>query len=63
MITHGTTTNKYLLLALTDWEQDALQILTFYQLCFQSEFFFRDAKQFTRLNHCQAMDEQKLDFQ
>jgi DDE superfamily endonuclease len=58
----NTKTHKYILLASTDLEQDPLQILTFYQLRFQIEFLFRDAKQFTGLNHCQARDEQKLDF-
>jgi len=53
---------KYVLLASTDIEQSALEILTFYGLRFQIEFLFRDAKQFTGLNHCQARDEAKLDF-
>ena len=54
--------NKYVLLASTDTEQSTLEILTFYGLRFQIEFLFRDAKQFTGLNHCQARDEAKLDF-
>jgi hypothetical protein len=58
----NTKTNKYVLLASTDLEQDPLQILTYYQLRFKIEFLFRDAKQFTGLNHCQARDEAKLDF-
>jgi len=55
-------TNKYILLASTDIEQEAREILTYYQLRFQIEFLFRDAKQFSCLNHCQARDENKLDF-
>ena len=58
----NTKTNQYILLASTDLEQSALEILTFYQLRFQIEFLFRDAKQFTGLTHCQARDEAKLDF-
>ena len=58
----NTKTNKYVLLASTDVEQDPLQILTYYQLRFKIEFLFRDAKQFAGLNHCQARDEAKLDF-
>lgn len=58
----NTKSNKYILLASSDIKQNACEILTFYQLRFQIEFLFRDAKQFTGLNHCQARDEQKLDF-
>ena len=58
----NTKTNKYILLASTDIEQNPLEILTFYQLRFQIEFLFRDAKQFAGLNHCQARDDAKLDF-
>jgi hypothetical protein len=54
--------NRYILLASTDLKQSALEIVTFYQLRFQIEFLFRDAKQFTGLNHCQARDDAKLDF-
>jgi hypothetical protein len=54
--------NTFILLASTDLNQSARQILEYYQLRFQIEFLFRDAKQFTCLNHCQARDEQKLDF-
>jgi hypothetical protein len=55
-------TLSYVVLFSTDLEQDARQILTFYQLRFKIEFIFRDAKQFTGLNHCQARDEDKIDF-
>jgi Transposase DDE domain len=43
-------------------EQSDQQILTYYQLRFQIEFIFRDAKQFTGLTHCQAQSDEKLDF-
>ena len=58
----NTRTNQYILLASTDVYQDARQIVQYYQLRFQIEFLFRDAKQFACLNHCQARNEQKLDF-
>ena len=49
--------NKHLITKLRPAE-----ILTFYQLRFQIEFLFRDAKQFTGLTHCQARDEAKFPF-
>lgn len=55
-------TNGYVVLFSTDLTQDAKQIVTYYQLRFKIEFIFRDAKQFTGLTHCQARDEDKLDF-
>lgn len=58
----NTRTGKYVLLASTNLYQKAIEIVEFYALRFQIEFLFRDAKQFTGLNHCQARDEQKLDF-
>ena len=58
----NTKTGKYAVLASTDTAQNAQQLLSYYQLRFQIEFLFRDAKQFTGLLHCQSRDEQKLDF-
>ena len=58
----NTKTNKYVLLACTDTELDARLITKYYQLRFQIEFLFRDAKQFMGLNDCQARDENKLDY-
>jgi hypothetical protein len=58
----NTKTNKYVLLASTDTELDARLITKYYQLRFQIEFIFRDAKQFMGLNDCQARDENKLDY-
>ena len=55
-------TNGYAVLFSTDLTQDAQQIVTYYQLRFKIEFIFRDAKQFTGLTHCQARNEDKLDF-
>lgn len=58
----NTHTQTYVLLASSDIEQEARQIVKYYQLRFQIEFIFRDAKQFTGLNECQARGEEKLDF-
>ena len=57
VLVYNTKTNQYILLASTDLKQKPTEILTFYQLRFQIEFLFRDAKQFTGLTHCQARDE------
>lgn len=46
----------------TDLELEALDILNFYQSRFQIEFIYRDGKQHTGLNDCQARSENKLDF-
>ena len=58
----NTKTNKHILLASTDTKLDARLITKYYQLRFQIEFIFRDAKQFMGLNDCQARDENKLDY-
>ena len=54
--------NQYVLLISTDLELPASKIVYYYQLRFQIEFLFRDAKQFAGLNHCQARGPQKLHF-
>lgn len=46
----------------TDTEMDAATIVRYYKLRFQIEFVYRDAKQFTGLQNCQARSENKLDF-
>ena len=46
----------------TDLEMSGRNIIEYYRTRFQIEFCFRDAKQFTGLNHCQARDLAKLDF-
>lgn len=50
------------LLFSTDIDLDPVQLYQAYRARFQIEFIFRDAKQFTGLNDCQARDKQKLDF-
>ncbi|WP_143021891.1 transposase [Myroides phaeus] len=50
---------KYFSTDLTlEWDE----ILQMYRQRFQIEFLYRDAKQFTGLNHCQARSEKKLHF-
>ena len=46
----------------TNLEQSAHKIMDTYRTRFQIEFCFRDSKQFTGLNDCQARDLRKLDF-
>lgn len=46
----------------TDLDMSARDIIEYYRTRCQIEFCFRDAKQFTGLNHCQARDLRKLDF-
>ncbi len=58
----NTESDKHILLACTDLSLDALKIIDYYRLRFQIEFLFRDAKQFTGLNHCQARSKEKLHF-
>lgn len=56
------TKPRYILLFSTDLSLSGSEILELYRLRFQIEFLFRDAKQFTGLTHCQALDEQALHF-
>ncbi|MEN0051806.1 MAG: transposase [Bacteroidota bacterium] len=58
----NTKTNKHVLLASTDLELDTMVIIDYYRLRFKIEFIFRDAKQYTGLNHCQARSKEKLNF-
>lgn len=53
---------RFVVLFSTDVHQDAKEIYRLYQLRFQVEFIFRNAKQFTGLQDCQARDLPKLDF-
>ena len=46
----------------TNCEMSAQDVIDIYRSRFQIEFLFRDAKQFTGLNHCQARNEQAMDF-
>lgn len=53
---------RYALLFCTDCQLDAETIYRYYKARFQIEFIFRDAKQFTGLNDCQARRHDSLDF-
>jgi hypothetical protein len=44
----------------TDTEMEAVEILEMYQMRFQIEFIYRDAKQHTNLTSCQARNKEKL---
>lgn len=46
----------------TDLTQEGMQIVRYYRSRFQIEFLYRDAKQYTGLNDCQARSKNKLDF-
>lgn len=46
----------------TDLELTADKILEYYQTRFQIEFLYRDGKQYTGLNDCQARSQNKLNF-
>lgn len=54
-----TTTKVYFS---TDTTLDVMDILNTYRTRFQIEFLYRDAKQHTALNTCQALSRNKLDF-
>lgn len=43
-------------------KQETLEIVTFYRSRFQMEFVFRDGKQFTGVNTCEARSKEKIDF-
>ncbi len=47
---------RYVVLATTDVELDALTVVRYYHARFQLEFLFRDAKQFTGWTDCQARE-------
>ena len=53
---------RYVVLFSTDCELPAHTIYDYYTQRFQIEFLFRDAKQFTGLNDCQARDQAALAF-
>lgn len=57
-----TRDGSYVVLASTDCEQEATEVVRFYRLRFQIELLFRDAKQFAGLCHCQGRSQEKLDF-
>jgi hypothetical protein len=46
----------------TNLKQETYQIVTHYRSRFQMEFIFRDAKQFTGVNTCEARSQAKINF-
>lgn len=62
VLVQNTKTGEYRLLASTDNQQDARQVVAFYQSRFQIEFLIRDAKQFTGLEEAQTRKDPCLDF-
>lgn len=59
---NGKPTNRHALFFSTDLKLHAKKIYEYYKIRFQIEFLFRDAKQFTGLNHCQARSKEKIYF-
>jgi DDE superfamily endonuclease len=53
---------RYIVLASTDLALDGRKLVELYGARFQIEFLFRDSKQFTGLNDCQARAKAALDF-
>lgn len=62
IVVHYTKTGGHKIYFSTDIDMNGKDIIEYYRTRFQIEFCFRDAKQFTGLNHCQARDLNKLDF-
>ena len=52
----------YAIICSTDINQPPEEIVYYYRLRYRLEFCIRDAKQFAGLTHCQARDENKIDF-
>ena len=59
---HNDRKESYLLFFSTQLDADAMEILKTYKTRFQIEFLYRDGKQFTGLNDCQARSKNKLHF-
>lgn len=58
----GIDSGQYAVLFSTDLNLDGQLIYQYYKSRFQIEFLYRDAKQHTGLNHCQARSENKMHF-
>jgi len=53
---------SYKIFCSTDTQLSGATVFLLYKMRFQIEFLYRDAKQFTGLEHCQSRNEDKLDF-
>lgn len=62
IVVHYPTSGGHKIYFSTDLSMSAKDIIEYYRTRFQIEFCFRDSKQFSGLNHCQARDLRKLDF-
>ena len=62
VVVHYPESGGYKIYFSTDLDMAAKDIIEYYRTRFQIEFCFRDSKQFTGLNDCQARDLRKLDF-
>lgn len=58
----GPEWEDHVVLASTDIDQHAEEVVRYYRLRYQIELMIRDAKQHTGLTHCQARSQEKLDF-
>jgi len=58
----GPDGEEQVVLASTNTDQHAEEVVRYYRLRYQIEFVIRDAKQHTGLTHCQARSQEKLDF-
>ncbi len=58
----GPDGEEQIILASTDTNQHAEEVVRYYRLRYQIEFVIRDAKQHAGLTHCQARSQEKLDF-
>ncbi len=61
-LNEGKSTTRCAFYYSTDLNLHAKKIYRYYKVRFQVEFLFRDAKQFTGLNQCQARSENKIHF-
>lgn len=62
VVVHYAESGEHKIYFSTDLEMSDKDIIEYYRTRFQIEFCFRDSKQFTGLNDCQARDLKKLDF-
>ena len=53
---------NYKIFISTDTSMTGIDLFFYYQLRFQIEFLYRDAKQFMGLNHCQSRKKERLHF-
>lgn len=58
----GRSTGDYVLLASSDTAQSAEEVVRYYRLRYQLELRIRDGKQHGGLHHCQARNQEKIDF-